>query len=113
MTVHPECTISDHNLIHFNIRVDAPSKQLEIIRFRNPRRICSQFFADLMTSSFNNFIENNNCPHSYSSIDKCVEFFTTFYRSETSAYFNEHASIIEKTICRRDDGDKWFNSDIL
>lgn len=113
LTVQPECTISDHNLIHFNIHVDAPSKQLEIIRFRNPRRICSQVFADLMTSSFNNFIENNICPHSYSSIDKCVECCTTFYRTETSAYFNEHAPIIEKTICRRDDGDKWFNSDIL
>ena len=59
LTVQPECTISDHKVIHFNVHVDAPSKQLEIIRFRNPRGICSQDFAHLIKNSFNNFIENN------------------------------------------------------
>ena len=35
------------------------------------------------------------------------------YRSETSACFDENASVVEKTIFRWDDGDKRFNSDNL
>ena len=110
--IEPTNTISDHKLIFFSINLIPKFNESKLIKFRNLSGFSSVAFAGNLDEKFADFLNTDFCPHNSSNVRNCVICCTSFYRMETSDYFNEFAPLTEKLIRRANKCVKWYDSEV-
>ena len=101
-------TISDHNVIFFEIKSWPIENPHKTIYFRNKEQLSGlEFSAFLKENVYEVGLES--CVHQ--EFGHCVDCFTMMYNSKTKNFIDKTAPLVEKKILIKNRKNGWYNSE--